>query len=485
MMPIKKTVFLTAVAAGIWSLAGAAAAGGDLQPTPAGVPYGSRIQRTMRLLGTSTPERHKKVRILIYGQSISCGPWCAAIEKKLKADFPNADLEIENRAIGGFGAGSLIATAEADLYPFYPDLVIFHVYGGNDDGGPGKMCTLEKLYRNLRTRTTAEMLTLTHHVAGKDAASRESLCKLHDTESEAIRRLAGKYGYEVADIRPDWKNQVAAHGGRQMDFLVDGTHLNAQGHELMARLVAPHLKFNPGQQNDWREMVKVYAADGKRAETAADDFPRQGEIVSKPLKFQFAGNRVDLVAMPVSGAQAGTAKILVDGKAPSTLPGIYAATRASTAPNCWWPALTRIEIGRDAAPVAEEWTLTLTKVTTVWDFEYELKGSVTGPDGAGNSKEQFTSKSGRMLINPLYFTIGPAFINFKGAPKPGFEVKWRVVANGVDTWRPNPLINPAREDRTTVVQGIANSPHTLEIIPNGDGPVGLRAIVVYQPPVKE
>ena len=465
---------------------GVCAMSDDVQPSAPAVPYGSRIQRTMHLLATSTPERKNKVRILIYGQSISCGPWCDAVIKKLKTDFPNADLEIDNRAIGGFNANGLIDTAEADLYPFYPDLVIFHVYGGTDDGAAGKICTLEKLYRNLRSRTTAEMLTLTHHIVGRDDAGREQYIKVHDNDSEVIRKLADKYGYEVADIRPDWKKQVEANGGNQMLFLSDGTHLSDKGHALMASLVIPHLKFNPEQKPSWHEMVKVYTADGKLWESDKDYLPSKGEILSKPFKLQFDGNRVDLIAMPVKDGKPGMAKILIDGKVPSTIPGVYATTRTSQAPKCWWPALRRVDIGSGAAPVAEDWTLSFTKVNdNATEFKYELKGSVTGPDGNGKNKEKFTSKSGRMVIDPQWFTITSAFINFKEAPKPGFEVKWKVVAKCVDAWRPNPAADPTKEDRTTLVQGLTNSSHTLEIIPDGDGPLGLRVIVVYQPPEKE
>ncbi|MFZ2657847.1 MAG: hypothetical protein WAX69_23135 [Victivallales bacterium] len=483
---IKLGVLMTLIATGFCLLAEAAEpSAGDIQPTPSGMSYGSRIQRTMNLLGTSTPERHNKVRILIYGQSISGGPWCEAIVKKLKTDFPNADLELENRAIGGFNAYGLIDTAESDLYPFYPDLVIFHAYGGTE-GASGKMCTLERLYRNLQIRTTAEMLVLTHHVAGKDDSDREKNMSVHDSESKVIRKLADKYAYEVADIRPDWKKEVESNGGRQMEFLSDGIHLNAKGHELMARLVCQHFKFNPEQKPYWRETVKVYGADGERWKSDKGELPSQGEILSKPLKFQFEGNRIDLLAMPVKEEKPGTAKILIDGKIPSAIPGVYAATRPSQAPKCWWPALKRVEIGSGAAPVAEDWTLSFTKINdNVTEFEYDLKGSVTGPDGSGNNKAKFTSKSGRMLIDPQLFTVTSAFINFKEAPKPGFEVKWSVVAKCVDVWRPNLSIDSSKEDRATIAQGLANSSHTLEIIPNGDGPVGLKAIVVYQPTLKE
>src|SRR5208283_3669340 len=92
---------------------------------------GANIQRTMTLLATSTPEHRNKVRIVFYGQSITEQDWSKRVADDLRQRFPNADLDIQNRAIGGFAAQILIRPAEHDLYPFYPDLLIFHVYGAN------------------------------------------------------------------------------------------------------------------------------------------------------------------------------------------------------------------------------------------------------------------------------------------------------------------------------------------------------------------
>ena len=114
-----------------------------------------------------------------------------------------------------------------------------------------------------------------------------------------------------------------------------------------------------------------------------------------------------------------------------------------------------------------------------FDFEFELKGSVTGPDGKGNNKEKFVSNSGRISLDTQWY-LGPTFLQ-GWVPPVGFEVKWNVVAQGQDVWQQKADNDPATEDRSTLVQGISNGKHTLEIIPNGDGPLGLRAIVVYQP----
>jgi RNA:NAD 2'-phosphotransferase (TPT1/KptA family) len=59
-----------------------------------------------------------------YGQSITEQGWWKIVSEDLKTRFPNANLIIENRAIGGHSSQLLVKTAEADLYPFQPDLVI-------------------------------------------------------------------------------------------------------------------------------------------------------------------------------------------------------------------------------------------------------------------------------------------------------------------------------------------------------------------------
>lgn len=111
--------------------------------------FGSRIQRTMTLLHTSNKKHHNLVKILFYGQSIIASPWSGAVMEQLRSRFPEADLTMENRAIGGYTAPTLQRPAVHDLYPFYPDLVVFHVYGGAYTG------ELEGIISNIRRYTTS------------------------------------------------------------------------------------------------------------------------------------------------------------------------------------------------------------------------------------------------------------------------------------------------------------------------------------------
>ena len=93
----------------------------------------------------------------------------------------------------------LIRPAEHDLYPFYPDLVIFHVFGANQQ--------YEQIIRSIRSRTTAEVLMQTDRVGAKwpqeqpdEKADKGLVVGLPD-ESPVPAGHRRKYGCGLCDIR--------------------------------------------------------------------------------------------------------------------------------------------------------------------------------------------------------------------------------------------------------------------------------------------
>ena len=108
----------------------------------------------MRLLATSTPQKRNTVRILFYGQSITEQRWWQAVADDLRTRFPHANLVIENRALGGFASQMLVKTAETDLYPFYPDLLIFQVYGATTSTRTLSAASASAPPRKFSSRTT-------------------------------------------------------------------------------------------------------------------------------------------------------------------------------------------------------------------------------------------------------------------------------------------------------------------------------------------
>ncbi len=93
--------------------------------------YGRHIQRSMTLMAASTPQKRNTVRILYYGQSITGQRWSDRVDAWLRKTYPNTDFVTANLALGGFASRLLVRTAEYDVIPFYPDLLVFRVYGSH------------------------------------------------------------------------------------------------------------------------------------------------------------------------------------------------------------------------------------------------------------------------------------------------------------------------------------------------------------------
>ena len=454
--------------------------------------FGSRIQRTMTLLATSTENQRNPVKILFWGQSITAQEWTSMLMEKIKAAYPNADIYYENRAIGGFTAPALVRTSVHDLYPFYPDLVVFHVYGGEKSG------ELERIISNIRRYTTSEILMCNHHVAQFNPLGSDEY-KNRDNDdnysSQFTRYIAQKYNCELVDVRAEWRDYLALNNIEPKALLQDGIHLNKQGNMLMAELVGRHFKFNSLFPSFWGEMVRTYEAKRYIDESKSDEIVFKGTpwkvyrgsvVGNSPkssLRLEFDGNRVDIVAGLSESDTLGTAKILIDGKAPSKFIELYEFTRPSKAFGNWMPAVKRV--GHEAKLVQEDWTLRLTKITDdAKYFEYEVVGSVTGPDGKGNSKDKFISKSKRVVIEPDDFMITWSQEYFKKKCPENFEITWSVQTSFKDTFEPKKQDDHSKVDIVTVAAGIPNGKHVLEIIPNGNGYIPVKEIVIHCPPFK-
>jgi hypothetical protein len=319
----------------------------------------------------------------------------------------------------------------------------------------------------IRDRTTAEVLCFTHHLDNYDKTNEQ-----HKTlESLRICELSEKYGYEVVDIRPSWRKYLELHHLPLTALLGDHIHLNPAGKALMASMVIPHLRYDP-QPPAGPDRVRYYNAAGKLLGGSFDD--AAAAALGNPFRFEFEGNRVDVVA--AAAGPFGTAKILIDGKKPSAFRQCYAMTRCSGVPGGGWPAVRCVTLGEGV--VAEDWEMTILHANKDWsEFEFAVKGSVTGPDGKGNNREKFVSNSGRLIIEPNT----TSFDLLKKPAPPGCKARWSVYGTFCDEWKPAGIADSAKENVYTLVQGLPNGKHVLEIVPNGDGDLPVRYLVAYQP----
>ena len=416
--------------------------------------YGWGIQRTMTLLATSTPEKRNTVRILFYGQSITNQNWVKMVSDDLRKRFPNANLIIENRAVSGFASQLLVRTSEHDLYPFYPDLLIFYVYGDHTK--------YDEIIANTRKRTTAEVLMQTEHMALGDQKWPETM------STKLLPEIAKKYGAELADIRVPWKKYLEDNKLEAKALLNDSVHLNDYGCFVEAELLKRHLRYDPKLPNSpWKDLVHEVSV-GKEA-----------KFEGGKLKIEFEGNRVDAIFAP--DAKAGpTAKILIDGKAPADFPELYAFTRPNGDKGFVWATGVVTRVDWEKPRIAEDWTLTFTELNEKMDqFKFKVVGSKTGPDGEGNQTDKFVSTSGRVVINPKDIILTYPKKQFKA----GFEIKWQCKPQFAELVSVPASPGAGIENATTLFQGLTNGKHTLEII-STDGDLPIQTLRVYKPAVK-
>ncbi len=424
------------------------------------------MQRTMTLLATSTPAKRNLVKVLFYGQSITKQEWSQLVAQDLRTRFPHADVVVENRAIGGYSTDFLIQTVGHDVYAFYPDLIVFHDYGGEEN--------YEKIIAAIRRNTTAEILIQSDYPtwiptpADPTNPAREKREAWGDRHSnEWLPELCRKYGCAVADVRRPWYDYLRAGKLKATDVLRDGTHLNDRGNQLLADVTKPYLKYAGVEA--WGDLVKT---------------TKPGQWKDGRLRIEFEGNRVELVAAKGEAFHASEADVLIDGKKPSALPELYAITRPTDTFAVDWPAVNRVTAEKPL--LAEDWTLRVLETNaddSKWRFE--VVGSRTGPDGEGVSTERFVSNSGRVVIDPGEWGVNRAFRLRKQLTPVGFEVRWSVLPLFTDVYRAPRVTDPSREYVTLAASGLSNGKHVLELVARGTtAPPAIASVRTYRPPVK-
>ena len=419
---------------------------------------GSGIQRTMGLLADSTPAHRNRVRILFYGQSITKQEWSQLVAQDLRTRFPYADLSIENRAIGGYSTEYLIRTLPHDVYGFYPDLIIFHDYGGQEN--------YAKIIEGIRRNTTAELLIQTDYPtwipteAEPANAAKEKRELFHQQHSfEWLPQLCAKHGCGLVDVRRPWLEHLKQNHLPANALLSDGVHLNVQGNQLLA------------------EITKLYLVVAAPVPSAVEKVKPVWE--NARLRQEFTGNRIELVAAKGPVFHAAGARVLIDGKPPAS----FAITRPTDTYAVDWPAINHIEAVKPL--IAEDWTLQVTS-TNPDDSEWKFNviGSRTGADGEGTSTTRFVSNSGRVVIEPTDWGVKRAFDLKKRLTPVGFEVKWKVVPEFVAFYESPRIVDPALEYITVIASGLSNGKHTLELISAGKTDPPIQELRIYRPPLQ-
>jgi len=405
----------------------------------------------------------------------------------LRNMYPYADIEYENLAIGGFQAPNLVRTAVHDIYPYYPDLLIFHVYGGEESGD------LERIIYNTRKFTTSDILLFTHHYSWEsDPEKMAETMQKDDMSSIYWRYLAQKYGCELVDVRKEWKRYLEIYPHIKINTLMGDTvhsnvHPNQKGNKLLELLILQHLIFNPNLEylpyNGWMENVRTYEIKRffveKNDEISYNGKARvnSGGVILENgvLHLSFTGNRVVLNSIPEAD-HSGLIRVFIDSKPPSSYPELYFVTRPTKAFSHWRPALKRISIGNN--PVTEKWSLEITGINRDSNLiEFKLYGDKTGFDGNGSNREDFISNSGKIRIDSADFFIFESEAYTHKPTPTGFKIEWEVKALFQDT-----ISIRSGVESYLAAQGLSNTSHELKLIIEGNVP--LASITTYSPPIK-
>ena len=441
-----------------------------------------KIARTLEIIRTSTPEDRKVLKVLFFGQSITRSGWDKEVLEHWRVRYPNTVFVTENRALGGFPSTDLERTTEQNVAAFYPDLIVFHVYGDHH--------AYERIIRMFRSQTAADIIVQTDHgeVMPDEPCAEGLQLALHRQQGCAgylwvhqrlwndemsyhkIPALAKKYGLAMEPQRMWWREYLLRTHVDPQSMLLDGLHPNASGKALIASFFDRYFDDLVTKWDGQREghVVSIPASAVSRPEGIAT--------------LTFDGSRLELLS---SAPLASWPTVTIDGVSPNDIDGCYQVSRTSsveTVPD--WPAVRRVTLQHDH--VVEDWTATLTNISPdQTTFDFSVKGSVTGDDGSGISTRDFVSKSGRLRIDAQDWMLLRAF-NLKHVPlQAPFLVRWTVsnVCAGV----PEVIDrgDGTMEYRYVLVAGTSNKAHTAMlrgVTSSFEKAVEFRA---YKPPLVE
>jgi hypothetical protein len=440
------------------------------EPEPQQLNY---LKRSLSLLKSASASNRVSFRIMVYGQSISVGPWSDMLFDKLTASYPHVDFVTTNKAIGGFTAAPLSKASIADVAPWLPDLVILHCLG-ND------IKDYERLYDNIRSHSSTDVLVHADHIQSNTQAD-ESL-DLSDLGPDSIwvlrnyywlPELANRFRFCWADIRTPWKQYLKENNLNFAELLeVDRIHCNEHGFALTAELIYEHLKPRPNFQT-----IDPFDGDLVKTQWVGPEFNWNGSELCATI----TGNRVDVIYDQSSAVGSSTYIYTLDDKSPSEVAELFGFDRASPAWAISWPGVLQVDSVN--LPLEERWTLTVDSLNyQTGELSYTLVGSKTGFDGKGsNFSWLFTSNSGRVAIAGDSLMINLAYLATQQKPPADWKINFNCVRRALDEFTPKPSRRVGETSSETLFLSSKDRSRQLKIRPKSGMVQGIRGIRVYSP----
>lgn len=381
---------------------------------------------------------------------------------EIRKRFPDAPPIVYKKMIGGSTPYNMLrGWARHIVMPDHPDLVLVYNFGSSRN--------MEKLLSELRSHTTADIIVGSLHWCRKHQKAwpdPETPIAGH-IDPETLRAVCKKYGVEFIETRRDITAYMLENNLKIADMLVDSVHQSPYMAKIINDSIAAHFNAKAPFSYDPRSRER-------RIEGKVPNGP------DKELTIEFTGTRIDLIGQ--YAPDGGSVNVWIDGEPAGQVKAYHASYiqpgkdnfidiksgdvnfRRVISDRC----PHGIELGRNIVP--QQWTITMLNDKG----DYELSGSITGPDGKGNAFKPFTGKSGQITIPPDLWRL--ANTN-KTGDRFTFEVKHSVIDRIDFKGTPGKF-------RVCVADNLPNKPHKLMLKTQEKGKVMIDAFDIFEPPLK-
>lgn len=392
----------------------------------------------------------------------------------IKQKFPNAPEIVYKKMVGSAVPYDYVrGWVHQFVVAEQPDLVLCYALGTPE--------ALEEMLSHLRRHTTADIIVPSLHLRAVDKLTKNSIESEH---WNSIREVCEQFDVEFVENRREWASYLMEKKLPISALIKDPVHQSPAGAKLINLHIARHFavpKEFSYQPSD-RERFIPAGKNGKKISLHGNWKQVDGKLItSEPgasVQVNFTGNRIDLLGTKLPAG--GTVKVLIDG-VPADTADVFYRTHIE-------PPRTNYKknrgLHRDIAPhcvflgtniVPQDWTIKM--ISDVGD--YELIGSVTGPDGKGNNLKMFKSNSGQIIIDPLYWRNPKRDGEFTN--RTGDIFPFNVYRASVGTVKFQ--AEKKQEFYQPLVQNLTNTTHTLTLQHLGGGEINLSGFYVYQPPL--
>ncbi len=401
-----------------------------------------------------------------------------SVRQTIRERFPNSP-EIVYRKRCGSGTPFDFARGwvQTDVIAEQPDLIISYT-GGN-------MVALEQMLLDIRSRSTADIIIPSLHFYQGEHLTPENI---NQPVNEEIKKICEKYKAQYVDNRKEIAEWLKYVNKPITSLLADACHQNELGKFIIGENIAAHFCSNPKSGYNPSDLEKRFYLKDLANKKNSADFVANGWVKKNEnlqtttkgsyIKFNFTGNRIDLIGLKAS--DGGKLKVMIDGLPVDKIPAYKVSYLTPAITNFTHFGTVQysskgnadtgphgVSLGQNVVP--QKWTINMLDN----EGNYELKGSVTGVDGNGNSKTMFKSNSGQIIIDPALWR------NPKSTVK-GDNWTFTVSSTAIPVVDFKTTINPGLFS-VTLVQNLSNQQHTLELINEGSGVVEVNSFYVFKP----